>query len=156
MTPLGGTPEGSSHKGYGLSAMVNILSSALSGATMVTDAQHTKKPGTMDIGHFLLAMDPGMFRDADDFRADVASFCSRCAPPGPPIRRIPCSWPAIPSAHRRSATQDRHPVARVFWPRSATSRSLPARNGSWKASASTVRSRPHRQPIFAGYAFLPQ
>jgi LDH2 family malate/lactate/ureidoglycolate dehydrogenase len=54
---------------------VNILSSALSGATMITDPQHTKKPGTMDIGHFLLAMDPGMFRDADDFRADVASFC---------------------------------------------------------------------------------
>jgi LDH2 family malate/lactate/ureidoglycolate dehydrogenase len=75
MTPLGGTPEGSSHKGYGLSAMVNILSSALSGATMITDPQHTKKPGTMDIGHFLLAMDPGMFRDTDDFRADVASFC---------------------------------------------------------------------------------
>jgi LDH2 family malate/lactate/ureidoglycolate dehydrogenase len=75
MTPLGGTPEGSSHKGYGLSAMVNILSSALSGATLITDPQHTKKPGTMDIGHFLLAIDPGMFRDADDFRADVASFC---------------------------------------------------------------------------------
>ena len=46
MTPLGGTPEGSSHKGYGLGAMVNILSSALSGATMVTDPTHTKKPGT--------------------------------------------------------------------------------------------------------------
>ena len=55
--------------------MVNILSSALSGATMVTDPMHTKKPGTMDIGHFLLAIDPGLFRDADDFRADVAAFC---------------------------------------------------------------------------------
>ena len=33
MTPLGGTPEGSSHKGYGLSGMVNILSSALAGAS---------------------------------------------------------------------------------------------------------------------------
>src|SRR5437899_3156397 len=71
MTPLGGTPEGSSHKGYGLSAMVNILSSALSGASMVTDPMHTKKPGTMNIGHFLLALDPGLFRDAADFRADV-------------------------------------------------------------------------------------
>ena len=75
MTPLGGTPEGSSHKGYGLGAMVNILSSALSGATMITDPLHTKKPGTMDIGHFLLALDPGMFRDSADFRADVAAFC---------------------------------------------------------------------------------
>ena len=37
MTPLGGTPDGSSHKGYGLAAMVNILSSALSGGWLVTD-----------------------------------------------------------------------------------------------------------------------
>jgi LDH2 family malate/lactate/ureidoglycolate dehydrogenase len=75
MTPLGGTPEGSSHKGYGLSAMVNILSAALSGASMITDPLHTKRPGTMGIGHFLLALDPGLFRDAADFRADVAAFC---------------------------------------------------------------------------------
>jgi LDH2 family malate/lactate/ureidoglycolate dehydrogenase len=75
MTPLGGTPEGSSHKGYGLSAMVNILSAALSGASMITDPLHTKRPGTMGIGHFLLALDPGLFRDAAEFRADVAAFC---------------------------------------------------------------------------------
>ena len=90
MTPLGGTPEGSSHKGYGLSAIVNILSSALSGATMVTDPVHTKKPGTMDIGHFLLAIDPGLFRDADDFRADVAAFCDtlRATKPADPNRPV--------------------------------------------------------------------
>ncbi len=91
MTPLGGTPEGSNHKGYGLAAMVNILSSALSGATMVTDPTHTKKSGTMDIGHFMLAMDPGLFRDADDFRADVASFCdtlrgTKPVDPGKPVQ----------------------------------------------------------------------
>lgn len=90
MTPLGGTPEGSSHKGYGLAAMVNILSSALSGATMVTDPMHTKKPGTMDIGHFFLALDPGLFRDSADFRADVAAFCdslraTRPAEPAQPV-----------------------------------------------------------------------
>ena len=61
--------------------------------------EHTKKPGTMDIGHFLLAMDPGMFRDADDFRADVGVFLRhRCAPPSPPITAKPCWSPAIPSA----------------------------------------------------------
>ena len=90
MTPLGGTPEGSSHKGYGLGAMVNILSSALSGATMVTDPMHTKKPGTMDIGHFLLALDPGLFRDAADFRADVAAFCQtlRATKPADPAKPV--------------------------------------------------------------------
>src|SRR4051812_2585546 len=90
MTPLGGTPEGSSHKGYGLGAMVNILSSALSGATMVTDPMHTKRQGTMDIGHFFLAMDPGLFRDAADFRADVAAFCDtlRATKPADPARPV--------------------------------------------------------------------
>jgi LDH2 family malate/lactate/ureidoglycolate dehydrogenase len=90
MTPLGGTPEGSSHKGYGLAAMVNILSSALSGATLVTDPTHTKKPGTMDIGHFFLALDSAMFRDPAAFRADVAAFCdtlraTRPADPQQPV-----------------------------------------------------------------------
>jgi LDH2 family malate/lactate/ureidoglycolate dehydrogenase len=90
MTPLGGTPEGSSHKGYGLSAMVNILSSALSGATMITDPMHTRKPNTQDIGHFMLAMDPGMFRDPAEFRADVAAFCDalRATRPADPARPV--------------------------------------------------------------------
>src|SRR4029079_15959050 len=74
MTPLGGTPEGSSHKGYGLGAMVNILSSALSGGLMVTDPTRNARPGSIDIGHFFLALDPGMFRDVADFKTDVAAF----------------------------------------------------------------------------------
>ena len=90
MTPLGGSPEGSSHKGYGLAAMVNILSSALSGATLVTDPMHTKKPGTQDIGHFMLAMDPGLFRDPAEFRADVAAFCDtlRATKPADPSKPV--------------------------------------------------------------------
>ena len=90
LTPLGGTPEGSNHKGYGLAGMVNILASALSGATMVTDPMHTKKPGTMDIGHFFMAIDPGIFRDTTEFRDDVAEFCdalraTRAADPAVPV-----------------------------------------------------------------------
>ncbi len=76
LTSLGGSPENSSYKGYGLSAMVNILSSCLSGATLITDPQHTKKPQGMDIGHFFMAIDPGLFRAQDDFTADVTRFCN--------------------------------------------------------------------------------
>lgn len=91
MTPLGGTPEGSSHKGYGLGAMVNILSSALSGGLMVTDPTRNTRPGSIDIGHFFLAMDPAMFRDTADFKADVAAFCdtlreTRPADPAKPVQ----------------------------------------------------------------------
>lgn len=90
LTPLGGTAEGSSHKGYGLAAMVNILSSALSGASMVTDPMHTKQPGTMGIGHFFMAIDPGLFRDASEFRAEVAAFCDslRATRPADPAKPV--------------------------------------------------------------------
>ena len=89
MTPLGGTPDGSSHKGYGLAAMVNILSSALSGAFLITDPTRSTKTGM--IGHFMMAIDPGLFRDAADFRADVASFCdtlraTKAADPSRPVQ----------------------------------------------------------------------
>jgi LDH2 family malate/lactate/ureidoglycolate dehydrogenase len=75
LTSLGGSPENSSYKGYGLAAMVNILASCLSGATLITDPEHTKKPQGMDIGHFFMAIDPGLFRGTDEFRSDVAQFC---------------------------------------------------------------------------------
>jgi len=74
LTSLGGSPENSSYKGYGLAVMVNILGSCLSGATLITDPEHTKKPIGMDIGHFFMAIDPAIFRGAGDFEADVASF----------------------------------------------------------------------------------
>ena len=74
LTSLGGSPENSSYKGYGLAVMVNILSSCLSGATLITDPKHTKKPAGMDIGHFFMAIDPNIFRESGDFQADVASF----------------------------------------------------------------------------------
>ena len=70
--------------------MVNILSSALSGATMITDPLHTKRPGTQDIGHFMLALDPGIFRDPKEFRDDVAAFCDtlRATKPADPDRPV--------------------------------------------------------------------
>ena len=74
MTSLGGSEEGGSYKGYGLAVMVNILSACLSGASLVTDPMHTKRQ-IMNIGHFFMAVDPGMFRDPVEFRADVAALC---------------------------------------------------------------------------------
>ena len=90
LTSLGGTPENSSYKGYGLAAMVNILSSCLSGATLITDPEHTKKPVGMDIGHFFLAIDPTIFRGAGDFEADVATFLGalRATTPVDPERPV--------------------------------------------------------------------
>lgn len=90
MTSLGGSPENSSYKGYGLSVMVNILASCLSGATLITDPMHTKKPQGHDIGHFFMAIDPGLFRDPPQFAADVARFLSdlRATTPIDPLQPV--------------------------------------------------------------------
>jgi len=76
LTSLGGSAEGSSYKGYGLSMMVNILSACLSGSTLITDPMHMKQPFGMDMGHFFLALNPTLFREQEDFEADVAALCN--------------------------------------------------------------------------------
>ena len=73
LTSLGGSPENSSYKGYGLAVMVNILGSCLSGASLITDP---KKPPGGDVGHCFVAIDPGLFRDREEFAADVTRFCN--------------------------------------------------------------------------------
>ena len=90
LTSLGGSREGSSYKGYGLAAMVNILGSCLSGATLITDPLHTKKPKGQDIGHFFLALNPALFRAQADFQADVVTFCDalRATPAVDPARPV--------------------------------------------------------------------
>lgn len=90
LSPLGGTAESGSHKGYGLAAMVNILSSCLSGSTLITDPMHSKQPKGLDVGHFFMAFDPALFRDVEDFRADVKSLCDtlRATPPLDPQKPV--------------------------------------------------------------------
>jgi LDH2 family malate/lactate/ureidoglycolate dehydrogenase len=71
-TPLGGTAEMSSHKGYGLALMVHILGGALSGASFSPIRVKTQKPSDPDrLGHFFLAIDPGAFRPDGAFEDDL-------------------------------------------------------------------------------------
>jgi LDH2 family malate/lactate/ureidoglycolate dehydrogenase len=73
VTPLGSTPEQSSHKGYGLAAMVEILSSLLSGSGFAGSRSGAGEEPTR-VGHFLLALDPGAFREAGAFEAEVGDL----------------------------------------------------------------------------------
>ena len=71
-TPLGGTAEMSSHKGYGLALMVHILGGALSGASFSPIRVRTQKPSDPDrLGHFFLAIDPKAFRPEGAFEEDL-------------------------------------------------------------------------------------
>ena len=72
MTALGGTGEMSSHKGYGLSVMVQILSATLAGGSFTPIRKRTQGRGDPDnIGHFLMALDPTVFREEGEFEDDL-------------------------------------------------------------------------------------
>ena len=90
LTSLGGSRENASYKGYGLAMMVDILAGGLSGATFPSDTLHAKGPGPVNIGHFFLALDPGLFGDPTGFAAGVGRFCdamraTRPIDPGQPV-----------------------------------------------------------------------
>jgi LDH2 family malate/lactate/ureidoglycolate dehydrogenase len=89
LTSLGGTPENSSHKGYGLAMMVDILAGCLAGMTVPSDPGHARGP-KLNLGHFVLAMDPNLFRDGAEFAASVATFADqmRETPPMDPARPV--------------------------------------------------------------------
>jgi LDH2 family malate/lactate/ureidoglycolate dehydrogenase len=72
LTPLGGGAETAGYKGYGLAMLAHILGGTLSGASFSPIRVKTQKPQDPDnIGHFFMAIDPRMFRDAGQFEDDL-------------------------------------------------------------------------------------
>jgi LDH2 family malate/lactate/ureidoglycolate dehydrogenase len=72
ISPVGGTRDMGSHKGYGLAVMVHILGGTLSGASFSPIRNRTQKSSDPhNIGHFFLAIDPRAFRDGDAFENDL-------------------------------------------------------------------------------------
>jgi LDH2 family malate/lactate/ureidoglycolate dehydrogenase len=102
LTPLGGTPEMSSHKGYGLALMVHILGGALSGASFSPIRVKTQKPSDPDrLGHFFLAIDPKAFRPDGAFEDDLDAVIDvlHATPPLDPAH--PVLVPGDPEAASR-------------------------------------------------------
>lgn len=72
ITPLGGTRDLGSHKGYGLAVMVHVLAGTLAGASFSPIRNRTQRPSDPhNIGHFFLAVDPRAFRGAGAFEEDL-------------------------------------------------------------------------------------
>jgi len=72
ITPLGGSREAGSHKGYGLAVMVHVLAGTLAGASFSPIRNQTqKKSDPHNIGHFFMAIDPRAFRAEGEFEEDL-------------------------------------------------------------------------------------
>lgn len=69
--PLGSTPDGSSHKGYGLAVLVDILTGVLSGGcygNMATRLPHADPKIRESSSHFFLALRVDVFRPIEEFK----------------------------------------------------------------------------------------
>lgn len=69
--PLGSTPEGSSHKGYGLAVLVDILTAVLSGGcygNLATRNPPTDRKIRESSSHFLMAIRVDVFRPLEEFK----------------------------------------------------------------------------------------
>jgi LDH2 family malate/lactate/ureidoglycolate dehydrogenase len=91
MTPLGGSRELGSHKGYGLAMMVHILSATLSGAAFSPIYKRTQGPSDPHrIGHFFMAIDPKAFRPEGEFEADLDDMIDllHASPPADPAQPV--------------------------------------------------------------------
>src|SRR5215468_7014365 len=72
ITPLGGSRDAGSHKGYGLAVMVHILAGTLTGASFSPLRNRTQRPSDPhNIGHFFMAIDPHAFRAEGGFEDDL-------------------------------------------------------------------------------------
>lgn len=84
LLPLGSDPDHGSHKGFGLSATVDILSAVLSGANygpwvppFVAFLEPLTDPVGLGIGHFLGAMRVDGFRPVNEFKAHLDNWIER-------------------------------------------------------------------------------
>ncbi|QQX89702.1 Ldh family oxidoreductase (plasmid) [Cupriavidus necator] len=91
LTPLGGSSDGASHKGYGLSLVAQVLGGTLNGGAF--SPLHRRSHGTnapANVGHSFIAIDPGFFGDAIDFRRQLDAIidvlhATRPADPAQPV-----------------------------------------------------------------------
>jgi LDH2 family malate/lactate/ureidoglycolate dehydrogenase len=84
LLPLGSDRDHGSHKGFGLSATVDILSAVLSGANygpwvppFVAFLEPSSDPVGKGIGHFLGAMRVDGFRPIDEFKSHLDNWIER-------------------------------------------------------------------------------
>ncbi|MEN9775864.1 MAG: hypothetical protein RL322_2934 [Pseudomonadota bacterium] len=103
LAPLGGTAEMSSHKGYGLAMMAHILGGVLAGASFSPIRVRSQRPKDPDnLGHFFCVIDPALFREPEDFAADMDALIDTLHSTPPADPSLPVLVPGEPEARARA------------------------------------------------------
>ncbi len=100
LTPLGGTPEASSHKGYALSTAVDLLTGILTG----TGWSKLLPVHTTQAAHTFVALRIDAFADPATFRRDLGAMLAtlRASPPMEGAERV-----LVPGDREADARRDR-------------------------------------------------
>lgn len=107
LSPLGGDEEHGGHKGYGLAAMVELLSTTLAGATFAPLRPESQvRP---DVGHFFLALDPAFFRPDGAFAEEVDAFVEALRASAPLDQDCPVQVAGDPE-YRREQERRKHGI----------------------------------------------
>ncbi len=92
LTPLGGTAEMGSHKGYGLALMAQILGATLTGGSFspLRESRRTRADEPDNVGHFFMAVDPRAFRPPGAFEEDMDAMIDElhATPPADPAQPV--------------------------------------------------------------------
>jgi LDH2 family malate/lactate/ureidoglycolate dehydrogenase len=99
LTPLGAEAERASHKGYGLGLVVQILAGTLTGSSF---GPLREVGAGEDIGHFFMAVDPALFRDGEDFEADLDAMIDVLHATPAAEAALPVLVPGDPEAMNRA------------------------------------------------------
>jgi LDH2 family malate/lactate/ureidoglycolate dehydrogenase len=86
MAPIG------AHKGYGLALIVEFLTGALTGSSVLSEvgSLFRSPPTHMRVGHLIIAIDPGRLVDPEIFLARVEEICRliSTSPPVPGVDKV--------------------------------------------------------------------
>ncbi|HEY7200672.1 MAG TPA: Ldh family oxidoreductase [Candidatus Dormibacteraeota bacterium] len=108
LLPFGG------HKGYALAFFAQLFGQALTGADALAGESDAASPFARS-GAFLVAVDPGLFRSADEAAASAGAFAEeiRSLPPAPDFARVLA--PGDPEAHARAERAETIPLPDETW-----------------------------------------
>lgn len=106
LTPLGGTSDGGSHKGYGLSLLAQVLGGTLNGGAFAP--LHRRDHGASEpanVGHSFIAIDPRFFGAPGTFQTDLDAILDVLHATRPANPALPVLVPGDPEAAQQAERQ---------------------------------------------------